>query len=243
MREDPSSSRSPRSDQGSKGICPQNENLAESAAAYLARSGASVQIFSTDPREIDRQANCLVEWAREHDALLPDSFTNGLKEQSDPSAEHWVFYRSSDSRAIKRTKPGMFGIIPDAQGQPRAATPLFYLRRIVLFNREFPQSDLSFEGVALGKSLVLFAPNDQPSIVVSQPWFRGKDPENPNPSPAQVEEFLTRFGFERVKKAYYGWQRKTDGVTILDAREDNFILTSEGVVPIDLVMADRMPEA
>ena len=89
---------------------------------------------------------------------------------------------------------------------------------------------------------MLLAQGDQPSIVVSQPWIRAKDPANANPSAAQVEEFLTKLRFQRLKDAYYGWHRKDDGVTILDAREDNFILSSEGVIPIDLLITDHILE-
>ena len=44
-----------------------------------------------------------------------------------------------------------------------------------------------------------------------------------------------------VTRSYYGWQRKADAITILDARPDNFILSPEGVVPIDLVISQATP--
>jgi hypothetical protein len=42
-----------------------------------------------------------------------------------------------------------------------------------------------------------------------------------------------------LKNSYFGWYREEDGITILDARPDNFIKSSQGVIPIDLVISDR----
>lgn len=47
---------------------------------------------------------------------------------------------------------------------------------------------------------------------------------------------MESLGFKEVTRSYYGWQRKNDAITILDARPDNFIRSAEGVVPIDLVV-------
>ena len=52
---------------------------------------------------------------------------------------------------------------------------------------------------------------------------------------------MESLGFAVLSRSYYGWQRKQDGITILDARADNFIKSAEGVVPIDLVISDRPP--
>jgi len=48
---------------------------------------------------------------------------------------------------------------------------------------------------------------------------------------------MKSLGFTLLSRSYYGWRRRGDGVTILDARADNFIKSPEGVVPIDLVIA------
>jgi hypothetical protein len=52
---------------------------------------------------------------------------------------------------------------------------------------------------------------------------------------------MESLGFVQVSRSYYGWQRKADAITILDARPDNFILSPEGVVPIDLVISQSTP--
>jgi hypothetical protein len=40
-----------------------------------------------------------------------------------------------------------------------------------------------------------------------------------------------------VLESYFGWVKKDEEITVIDAREDNFIKTIEGVVPIDLVIS------
>jgi hypothetical protein len=103
-------------------------------------------------------------------------------------------------------------------------------------NRVF-QSDMRLEGVAFGKSLLIFAQGEQPSIVVSQPWIRAADPANPHPTGKEIDEFMISLGFALSKHSYFGWHREEDGVKILDARPDNFIKSAAGVVPIDLVVS------
>ena len=52
---------------------------------------------------------------------------------------------------------------------------------------------------------------------------------------------LVEEGFRLVPSSYFGWYRPTDGSVIVDAKPDNFIKTSEGLIPIDLQMAQFTP--
>ncbi|MGA2867446.1 MAG: hypothetical protein ABSF95_23475 [Verrucomicrobiota bacterium] len=219
---------------------PAHEDLAADAAAYLARSGNTVESFGGSPEEIDRQAACLVEWAKQRKAFLTEAHTAGLKKHSETTAEHEVFYRQSDDRAVKRTYPGTFGVTPEPKGVQKHATPAFYLQRLDLMNRVF-HSDLRLEGVALGRSLLIGAKGEQPSMVISQPWIRAADPSRPHPSRLEIAEFMESLGFTRQANAYYGWHRKEDGISIIDARPDNFVKSPEGVVPIGLVISAGHP--
>ena len=36
---------------------------------------------------------------------------------------------------------------------------------------------------------------------------------------------------EPLPRSYFGWMRAADGVVVLDARADNFVLAAEGVIP------------
>jgi len=226
---------------GSDVAGPAHEDLAADAAAYLERSGYTLQSLGGDPEAIEQQAACLIAWAQAKRLVLTEDYTSNLFRHNSTTAEHQVFYRQADNRAVKLTHPGTFGITPEPKGAQRAATPLFYLRRLILMNRVF-DAGLRLEGVMLGRSLIIGALGEQPSIVTSQPWIRSANPSQPHPSNQEIAEFMESLGFVQVSRLYYGWHRKADGITILDARPDNFILSSEGVVPIDLVVSEGQPK-
>jgi hypothetical protein len=211
-------------------------DLAADAAAYLAGSADPTSCFGGDTKEIDRQAVCLIKWARSKNAILGDDYTSSLERHSGVSAEHEVFFRESDDRVVKRTYPGTFGISDDPKGKQHHATPMFYLRRLELMNQIFG-ADLRVEGVSFGTSLLISAKGEQPSLVVSQPWIRAANPKQPHPTPTEIREFMESLGFTELMDAYYGWHRKSDNLTVLDARPDNFVLSAVGVIPIDLVIS------
>jgi len=58
----------------------------------------------------------------------------------------------------------------------------------------------------------------------------------------EIADYLQEEGFVSVPKAYYGWYRPNDGVVIVDAKPDNFIKTTMGLVPIDLQIAQFTEE-
>lgn len=213
-------------------------DLAADAAAHLARSADSVKGFGGDTQEIDRQAACLVEWARAKNLILTDAYTSGLERHVGVTAEHEVFFRESDNRVVKRTYAGTFGITDDPKGKQHHATPMFYLRRLELMNQVLG-AGLRLEGISFGKSLLHGQQGEQPSIVISQPWIRAANPQQPHPTVTEIKEFMESLDFTELKGAYYGWHRENDKVTILDARPDNFIMSSVGVVPIDVVISQR----
>jgi hypothetical protein len=98
-------------------------SLAENAAAYIGRSSDALQGFGSDPNEIERQAICLIKWAWKNDAVLSGDYTSNLERQEGTTAEHEVFYRASDNRAVKRTHAGTFGVTEWKQGGQAHATP------------------------------------------------------------------------------------------------------------------------
>lgn len=210
-------------------------SLATDAAAHLRRSGHTIKGVSGDSQEIDRQTVCLIEWARNKNVILTEAHTAGLKRHGGTTAEHEVFYRASDNRAVKLTYSGTFGVTPDPKGLQQAATPLFYLLRLELMNQIFG-SDFKLEGIMFGKPLLLWVKSEQPRMVVSQPWIRAANPNFPHPSKTELSQFMESLGFVSSKASYFGWYRKKDNITVLDARPDNFINSYQGVVPIDLVV-------
>lgn len=211
-------------------------NLAADAAAYLEKGAGAIESLGGDTEEIDRQAACLVEWARQWNVLLTENYFAGLEKHHSTTAEHEVFYRAADNRAVKRTHPGTFGVTNEPKGNQRHSTPLFYLRRLELMNQMFG-SDLRLEGVTFGKSLLIGAPGDLPCLVVSQPWIDAGDENNPHPSETEIAAFMRSLGFSPLLELFYGWSNEEKGVVVLDARPDNFIHSTAGIVPIDLVIS------
>ncbi len=216
-------------------------SLATDAAAYLAGSGHTIQSVSGNSQEIDDQADSLVKWAQHKNLIISEAHTAGLKKHGGTTAEHEVFYRETDNRAVKLTYPGTFGVTPDPKGMQQAATPLFYLLRLELMNKTFG-SDFRLEGITFGKSLLIGVKNELARMVVSQPWIRAANPNSPHPSPIELADFMQSLGFLPIKNSYFGWYRKADNITILDARPDNFIMSHLGVVPIDLVISKSEPQ-
>lgn len=225
----------PTSDSGSSLAGAADASLAADAAAFVGGGAPPDAGFGGVSAEIERQAARLVEWARLRGCLLSEDHFSGLVQYPLATGEHQIFHRPADQRALKRTYPGTFGIAMDHRGQATVATPLFYLRRIQLVNEVF-DSDLRLEGIALAQSPFHDAPDLQPAIVTSQPWIYDALPERPHPTEAEVEQFLTSLGFVSQPDCFHGWHRASDGMLVVDAREDNFIKSPGGVVPIDLVV-------
>lgn len=213
--------------------------LAEDAASYIGGRSDPIQGVNGDTAEVNRQTTLLIEWAVENKAVLDRSYFEGFVRLEGVTAEHEVFYRESDNRAIKRTHAGCFGVTPQAKGVQRDATPLFYLRRVLLMNRVF-DSRIRLEGLAFNKSLLLGkTEGEHPSLVSSQPWYVGLDKLAPHPTGEEIKQFMNSLGFEELLGSYYGWINRDQKISVIDARRDNFIKTKEGVVPIDLVISEH----
>ena len=72
-------------------------------------------------------------------------------------------------------------------------------------------------------------------IVSAQRFIEGEPPTQ-----VEVDEFLLREGLEPVKRSCWLWKKKDPNneveYWIGDARDDNFVKTPHGIVPIDLRM-------
>jgi hypothetical protein len=101
-------------------------------------------------------------------------------------------------------------------------------------------SDLRLEGVTISSkpSMIIGQPVGQPSLVISQRWYEREGLATNE----AIHQMLVEEGFRPVPSSYFGWYRPTDGSVIVDAKPDNFIQTREGLIPIDLQMAQFTPE-
>jgi hypothetical protein len=145
--------------------------FAGDAAAFVRGNLQASQCLDGGPEEIDRQAALLIDWATQNSKVLGENYFSQLNRLPTETAEHEVFYRAHDKRAVKRTHAGNFGIKPDPKGVQKAATPYFYLIRIRLMNHVF-KSYIRFEGITLRDSMLL-GKTDSPQacMVISQPWY------------------------------------------------------------------------
>ncbi len=152
--------------------------------------------------------------------LTADAFKN---HQERPGGnEHDVFIDPKDTgRAVKVTLPN-FGL-----SQGRRVAPLTvrdYLERWKLSNEIFGD-DARLVGVI-----------DDPKglrLVMSQPWVKAADTKQAHPTGKEVPNWLRAAGFEYQSGA---WVRAEDGVILNDEHDGNWIKTTEGLRPIDVVM-------
>ena len=181
------------------------------------------------------------EWVSAKGCLIERTDLETLGVISNSTSEHEVRGRPADGCVVKMTWPGFYGQVPvwlDGKIERGAALPSQYLERQLLQNAIF-NSAIVLEGVVLSDqpSMIIGEPTGQPSFVISQPFITALHPGDPGPGESQIAAFLSAHGFAPVPGSYFGWQRAADGVVLLDARRDNFILSAEGVIPIDLQMA------
>jgi len=211
-------------------------HLADQSRTFSDAAEAAEPRGSNQPGEGASSAGSgrnVAAWADKKGKIIPESQFENFTFVSGSTSEHTVYYRKSDDRVVKRTRDLYYGQVPsldDGQIVSVDASPAEYLRRMslqmVVFNTDF-----RLEGVTIPKeSLYLDDPADAPQIVVSQPWIESKRTVNEQ----DVGRFLSKEGFVPVPHSFYGWVRPADGVVVLDASPDNFIMSSEGLVPIDL---------
>jgi hypothetical protein len=206
--------------------------------------------FAAAARELDRggstgageeasggiQTGDLAKWAESKGALVPDESIDGLPIISNSTSEHEVHLRAADGRVVKRTWAGFYGQVPvwkNGKLERKNATPAEYMQRMILQILVF-KSDLKLEGVNVSNkpSMILGQPAGQPSVVISQPLY-----EHKKTAPlGEIKTFLEREGFIEVKGSYFGWTRR-DGVSIVDAKPDNFMVTEDGTIALDLQMS------
>jgi len=228
--QDPSPSRRSRGPQG----------LGETVARALGERADSDEGFGGVEEE-----SFLKQWFRDNGALFTEEEWGSLSPRTSDTSEHEVRYRIADHRAIKRTWPGTFGNLPalvDGRWQPAPATPREYLHRWVLQNELFGD-DVRLEGGMLssGPSMVIGMPPDGLSLVISQPWLDAADSRIPHPQEFEISAHLRDRGFEPLFRSLYGWRHLNEGIIVLDAKPDNFISTADGILPIDLLIAQIYP--
>jgi hypothetical protein len=189
------------------------------------------------------EAAFLERWFGQQGRLIAQATWDSFELITNSTAEHEVRYRESDGRAVKRTWPGTFGLVPSFDGTlwvPIAATPSAYLSRMALQNEIFGDGiDLEGGMTSEEPSMIIGAPKGGLSLVISQPWIEAADAKKPHPEESEVCGYLGARGFAPLVSSFFGWQNTEENLVILDGKPDNFIKTAEGIMPIDLLITEH----
>ncbi|MDB6139571.1 MAG: hypothetical protein JWO94_2643 [Verrucomicrobiaceae bacterium] len=185
-----------------------------------------------DPGELGRQVDQLKLWAANSGALLDAS---ALSHQNRGGREHsLVDPLSPSNRLLKVTIGPEFGFYPCCF--PRAAyrdvchwfstieaTPLQYLRRLLLLNELFPRCHTRLVGfVSRGGQL---------HAVTSQLIAQGRPA---NDGVGEMRHWLLSQGFIFISA--WTWFRPGDGVALFDVLEKNVMQCDDGeTVPFDVI--------
>lgn len=238
---------SPQRDRSTISFEGENAAAFTEAARFIRQSESPDADSASYDARLHAEQQRIVFWAEQTGAVrFSDEQIEQIPLLSGDTSEHEVRLPISGKRVFKKTWPGFYGQIPvwrEGKLDRTPASPADYLERQALQNEVFA-SDFRLEGINISDkpSMVIGQPRGQPSFVVSQGFIEAAETSKPIPSMLQIEEFLKEYGFSQAPGSYFGWVRDADGVAIVDAKPDNFILSVEGVVPIDLQIA-RLPDA
>ena len=61
------------------------------------------------------------------------------------------------------------------------------------------------------------------------------------PSLEEIQDFMIQLGFRPLQDSSFDWLSESNEIKVADARPDNFVKMSEGVVPIDLIVGLNDP--
>ena len=240
--DNPPENKHPTSDESPR---PLSETTSRQRRAFQAASQAADHRGSTPTSNSASkgiETGNLEKWATDSGKIIPAERFNNLHVASDHTSEHKVFHDEKRDRALKHTWPGVFGQIPcvvDGHLDRRNATPAEYLTRMALQLEVFG-GDIELEGVFISDepSMIIGQPAGKPSLVISQQWYE----QSGTVTTESIHDLLTQEGFRGVPNSYFGFYRPSDGVVIVDAKPDNFVQTTQGLIPIDLQMTLFTPE-
>jgi hypothetical protein len=141
-------------------------------------------------------------------------------------AEHDVFLAADGLRVVKHARNYGFGpAVADGGLIMSTGTPCGYLVRHALLEQVFP-TGITVEGLT-----------EDGHFVISQRAIKGN-----HPTDHAIRKYLSGIGFVNVPARFgqggAAWFHRGLGVLIMDTAADNFIAAKQGIVPIDLQIAE-----
>ena len=171
--------------------------------------------------EITRQqATALVGWSEicSHSSWQPFGETKITQ-----GSEHAVYFNEGKSQVTKITLPDTYGdfyFLKNGIVHQEKNTPVEYLVRLHLWKKLFRIAPYTVGVTKQGR------------IISRQPFIAG-DP----PTQEEVDAFLVEAGLTPVKTNRFLWKSRLyldAEIWIGDTRDENFVKTESGIVPIDV---------
>ena len=188
----------------------------------IGSQGADSELLSGLREEVTkRQAEVLLRWT---ESCSHTTWQQFLFPEIAQGSEHAVYLEEGSSEIFKITLPGTYGdfyyLVNDRVNQEKC-TPLEYLVRLHLWKKLFRVSPS-----AMGMT-------KQGNIVSKQDFITGKPPTQ-----KEVDLFLGESGLVPVKANCFIWKKEKVyddfEIWIGDTRDENFVKTESGIVPIDI---------
>lgn len=183
-------------------------------------AAANSLVRGEDPEELSAiQVGLLQSWVDNCDHQ--PAISMNLPRLAEGS-EHIVFLSSSDAQVFKVTRPQIYGdsyyLVRGVVNQ-RNCSPVEYLLRLHLWSKLFRSAP-----VDLGIT-------EEGQIVSVQKFIHGRPPDQET-----VDQFLINSGLIEVKRQCWLWKKSYQDfeIWIGDARDENFVETDSGIVPIDI---------
>ena len=167
------------------------------------------------------EAARLLEWIQgcEHTGWVEMSLPELAR-----GSEHLVLFDAWTSEVVKITLPGTYGDyyeVIDGRINQFDNTPAEYLLRMRWWEKLFSTAPNPFGMTETGQ-------------IVSRQRFISGDP----PEQEAVDRFLTDAGAIAVRQRCWLWKKvdvdPESEIWIGDARSDNFVMTDNGIIPIDI---------
>lgn len=168
-----------------------------------------------------RESKWLIEWTKKcsHFSEIVISLPELAR-----GSEHAVYLDEQSASVIKLTLPGCFGDYNYFEGRricQAQSTPLQYLNRLLIWRSIF------------GNAPTAVGMTEDGRIVTKQKFIKG-DP----PTQTQVDRYLDASGMIPWRKEFFLWKSpkfpNLTQVGIGDTRDENFVISAGGIVPIDI---------
>jgi hypothetical protein len=204
--------------------------------------GFLVRCYGSSPETPQGDRNQVIDWFKRWEADRLREWIQGCAHtrwvemslpKLDAGSEHLVLLDEETSEVVKLTLPGNYGDyyeIIDGKINQFYSTPAEYLLRMRWWEKLFSSAPNPIGMTYSGQ------------IVSRQQFIQG----DPDPPQEEVDQFLLEAGAVAVRQHCWLW-KKADReseieIWIGDARSDNFVLTPNGMVPIDIrVWGVRIP--